>query len=104
MAGYQPEKYNISYMFARERWVLKNERLARIANIIVHELAGYSKRVAPLSFAEMNTIVSRTELAHLGGREIRQGTKIGDRVLFEVLLRGKKAFSLRTTIASLQTI
>lgn len=104
MAGYQPEKYYISYMFVREPWILIDNALAHTANIIVHELAGRSTRGTPLSFAEINSLASRIESAHLGSREIRQGTQIGDRVIFEVLLHGKKAFSLRATIASLQTL
>lgn len=104
MAEYQPEKYRVSYMFVREPWILKNNALAHTANIIVHELAGRSTRGAPLSFAEINTLASRVESACLGSRESRHGTQIGDCVIFEVLLHGKKAFSLRATIASLQTI
>lgn len=104
MAGYQPELFDVSYMYVREPWILNKEQFARTANIIVHELAGRSKRVAPVSFAEMNSIVSKTRGAHLGSREVRRGTQIGNHVFFEVLLHGKKAFSLRTTIASLQTI
>lgn len=103
MTGYQPERFVVSYTYIREPWMLKNDALAHTANIIVHELAGLSKRRAPLSLAEMNSIVSGTRGAHLGGKETRHGSEIGDRVDFEVLLHGKKAFSLRTTIASPQT-